>query len=103
MVAERAPSGGDEPGALAVATPTVAAAPPELHRRFGDVVRQLRRSRGWSQERLAGRAELNRSYMGEIERAAVMPSLATADKLAQALELPLSELIAWCERGRSAR
>ena len=65
---------------------------------FGNVVRQLRQARGWSQERLAWRAELNRSYMGEIERARVTPSLSTAVKLAQALELPLSELIAHCER-----
>jgi transcriptional regulator with XRE-family HTH domain len=70
-----------------------------LHRCFGVVVRQLRRSRGWSQERLAARAELNRSYMGEVERAVVIPSLETAAKVAQALEVPLSELIARCERG----
>jgi len=69
--------------------------------RFGVVVRELREARGWSQERLAGRAELNRSYMGEIERAAAMPSLATAAKLARALELPLSQLIAHCERTQS--
>jgi len=65
--------------------------------RFGAVVRQLRESRRWSQEALANRAELNRSYMGEIERASVMPSLATAAKLAAALGVPLSELIARCE------
>jgi transcriptional regulator with XRE-family HTH domain len=65
--------------------------------RFGIVVRQLREQRGWSQERLAHRAELNRSYMGEIERAVAMPSLATAAKLAQALQVPLSELISRCE------
>lgn len=69
----------------------------DLGRRFGQVVRALRERRGWSQERLAWRAELNRSYMGEIERAAAMPSLATAAKLAQALELPLSALILRCE------
>ena len=69
----------------------------DVGERFGTTVRQLREARGWSQERLAGRAALNRSYMGEVERAAVMPSLATAAKLAQALELPLSELIARCE------
>jgi transcriptional regulator with XRE-family HTH domain len=66
--------------------------------RFGAAVRQLREKRGWSQERLANRAELNRSYMGEIERAAAMPSLATAAKLADALEVSLSELIAHCEQ-----
>jgi transcriptional regulator with XRE-family HTH domain len=70
----------------------------EVGARFGGVVRQMREERGWSQERLAGRAELNRSYMGEIERATVMPSLATAAKLAQAFGLPLSQIIARCER-----
>ena len=65
--------------------------------RFAAVIRQLREARGWSQERLANRAQLNRSYMGEIERATAMPSLATAGKLAHALEVPLSELISRCE------
>ena len=69
----------------------------DVGQRFGSVVRQLREARGWSQERLAGRAELNRSYMGEIERATAMPSLATALKLAQALDVPPSELIVRCE------
>jgi len=73
-----------------------------LSEQFGVVVRQLREARGWSQERLAGRADLNRSYMGEIERAAAMPSLATAAKLAGALEVPLSQLIAKCEQPMSA-
>jgi len=65
--------------------------------RFGAVIRQLRRSRGWSQERLAADAALNRSYMGEIERAHAIPTLATAEKLAHALEVPLSDLISLCE------
>ena len=65
--------------------------------RFGTVVRHLRETQGWSQERLAGLAELNRSYMGEVERGTVMPSLATAAKLAQALGVPLSVLISRCE------
>lgn len=70
---------------------------PEVGLRFGNVVRELREARGWSQERLAANAELNRSYMGEIERATAMPSLATAAKLARALELPLSHIISRCE------
>jgi XRE family transcriptional regulator, regulator of sulfur utilization len=65
--------------------------------RFGAVIRQLRESRGWSQEHLAGLASLNRSYMGEVERAAAMPSLATAEKLARALDVALSTLISRCE------
>ena len=65
--------------------------------RFGAVVREHREARGWSQELLAHRADLNRSYMGEIERAAAMPSLATAAKVALALGVSLSALISSCE------
>jgi transcriptional regulator with XRE-family HTH domain len=65
---------------------------------FGSSVRHFREGRGWSQELLAERADLNRSYLGEVERGAVTPSLATAGKLAAALEIPLSGLLAHCEQ-----
>ena len=65
---------------------------------FGVSVRHFRETRGWSQESLAERADLNRSYLGEVERGSVMPSLATAAKLASALEIPLSGLLADCEQ-----
>ena len=74
----------------------------DLGIRFGRAVRRLREARGWSQEELAAQAALNRSYLGEIERAAVMPSLATAAKLARALDVPLSDLIARCEQRAAA-
>lgn len=71
--------------------------PEAVGERFGHVVRKLRESRGWSQQRLAAHAEINRSYMGEVERATAMPSLAIAAKLAQALDLPLWRVIQCCE------
>lgn len=69
---------------------------------FGPVIRHLRTQRGWSQEMLAERADLNRSYIGEIERGDAVPSLVTAEKLARALETRLSEVIARCEHPLSA-
>ena len=78
-----------------MARPAAAAASPSA--RFGTVIRQLRETRGWSQEQLAGLAALNRSYMGEVERGTAMPSLATAEKLALALGVALSTLISRCE------
>ncbi len=36
--------------------------------RFGMVLRQRRQELKWSQERLADKANVNRSYLGEIER-----------------------------------
>ncbi|HVK98670.1 MAG TPA: helix-turn-helix transcriptional regulator [Dongiaceae bacterium] len=65
--------------------------------RFGQVLREARRSRGWSQEVLADIANLNRSYIGEIERGSVIASIVTLHKLAEALELPASSLLARCE------
>ncbi|TWC62579.1 helix-turn-helix domain-containing protein [Herbaspirillum sp. SJZ099] len=60
---------------------------------FGIGVRQLRRARGWSQERLAENSNLNRSYIGEIERGTAIASLVTVEKLANALTLSPSELV----------
>jgi transcriptional regulator with XRE-family HTH domain len=65
--------------------------------KFSSVLRQLREERGWSQEQLAERANLNRSYLGEVERGCASPSLITVSKLAGALEIRLSSLIARCE------
>ncbi|AVT13016.1 transcriptional regulator [Paracidovorax avenae] len=72
-------------------------------RSFGIAVRQTRMSLGWSQERLAERSDLDRSYVGEIERGTVVASLATVSKLAQSLAVPASTLILRGEAVASAR
>jgi transcriptional regulator with XRE-family HTH domain len=66
---------------------------------FSMVLRQLREERGWSQEQLAERADLNRSYLGEVERGRAVPSIVTVSKLAGALQIRLSSMIARCEHG----
>ncbi|MFZ4626521.1 MAG: helix-turn-helix domain-containing protein [Rhodoferax sp.] len=65
---------------------------------FGTTVRQLREQHGLSQEALAARAELNRSYLGELERGQAVPSLLTIHKLSIALGSSLSNLMAHAER-----
>jgi len=65
---------------------------------FGRVVKQLREEHRYSQEALADRASLNRTYLGEVERGVAVPSLATIAKIANALNLSASELIARSER-----
>lgn len=64
---------------------------------FGITVRQLREKKGWSQEELAARSGLNRSYIGEIERARVVSSVVTAEKLALAFKVSVAEVFAHCE------
>ena len=65
---------------------------------FSLVLRQLREERGWSQEQLAERADLNRSYLGEVERGRAVPSLITVSKLACALEIRMSSMFERCEQ-----
>lgn len=60
---------------------------------FGLAVRRSREAMGWSQEHLAAQADLNRSYVGEVERGQVAVSLATIGKLAQALQVAQSTLV----------
>ncbi len=60
---------------------------------FGIAVRQSREAQGWSQEGLAERSDLNRSYVGEIERGRVIASLLTIEKLSTALGMRPSALL----------
>lgn len=65
---------------------------------FGLAVRLAREEQQWSQEMLAEKADLNRSYIGELERGQAVPSLTTMHKIALATGLRLSELVARAER-----
>src|SRR6266511_2768881 len=57
---------------------------------FATVLRACRGRLGISQEELAGRAGLHRTYVSDIERGARNLSLESIDKLAKALEVPAS-------------
>ena len=59
---------------------------------LGHRIRQLRHAKGWSQERLAERADLDRSYVAGIEVGTRNPSLKALDRLAAALAVRLSDL-----------
>src|SRR6266567_6783547 len=59
---------------------------------FATAVRACRGRLGISQEELAGRAGLHRTYVSDIERGARNLSLESIDKLAKALEIPVSTL-----------
>jgi len=75
----------------------------ELCVSFGDTLRQLREAQRWSQEILAEKASLNRSYVGEAERGKAVPSLITLEKLALALGVSMSDMISKCECTHWAR
>ena len=54
----------------------------------------MRAAKGWSQERLAEHADLDRSYIAGIEVGGRNPSLKALERLAGALSVRLSELFA---------
>jgi len=57
-------------------------------------LRFLRFTRGWSQETLAELAGLHRTYVSSIERGERNVSIDNLEKLADAFELSVSELLA---------
>ncbi len=60
---------------------------------FGEGVKKFRSAAGFSQEELAGRAGIDRSYLGGIERGEHNLALINIIKIADALSLPPSELL----------
>jgi transcriptional regulator with XRE-family HTH domain len=73
--------------------------PEEALKALGEAIRARRDEiDGLSQEGLADRAGMHRTYVSEIERGLRNPSYRNLVKLAAALEVPLSELVARAER-----
>jgi CheY-like chemotaxis protein/DNA-binding Xre family transcriptional regulator len=64
----------------------------DLKRLFGTAIKGKRSELGISQEELADRAGLHRTYVSDVERGARNLSLESIEKLAQALELSISVL-----------
>lgn len=59
---------------------------------FGDRVRELRISQGLSQEVLAQKSGLHRTYIGGVERGERNVSLENIQKIAKALNCPMEHL-----------
>jgi len=64
----------------------------DIKKLFGNRVRELRKSKGLSQEELAFRSSVHRTYIGGIERGERNPSLKNIKSIADALEVSLSDL-----------
>ena len=62
-------------------------------KQFGDTVKALRRAKRWSQEELANKAGLHRTYIGSIERSERNVSLINIERIANALNVKIKELI----------
>jgi transcriptional regulator with XRE-family HTH domain len=65
----------------------------QLLLKIGKRVRNLRTDRGWSQEELADRSGVNRSYMSRVELGKSDVSLSVLHKIARTLGISLAEML----------
>ena len=69
-----------------------------LAKRFGELVRRLRRERGYSQEEFSFRVGLHQTYVSSVERGERNVTIGTADRIAKALGITLADLFYELER-----
>ena len=62
-------------------------------KRFARNVKTLRLQKRWSQEELARRADLHRTYIGAIERHERNVSLVNVERIAKALKVNIKDLL----------
>lgn len=71
----------------------------DIRERFGFAVKARRESLGLTQEDLAERARIHRTYLSDVERGTRNLSLVNIERLAEALQMKISELFATVEQG----
>lgn len=72
--------------------------PETLAQKMGVVIRSLRAEASLSQEELAARCGLHRTYIGSIERGEKTITIETAQKLARAFSITLTQLFERLEK-----
>lgn len=70
-----------------------------IQKQFGERIKDLRLAKGLSQEELAFRAGVHRTYLGGIERGERNPSLKNIAAIAMALDVALPELFSFRGNG----
>jgi len=85
----------EEPAPLApqLVTTTPVASAAEAGLQVAGQVREIRRARHLSQRQLAGRMQVPRTYISKIENGKAIPTLGSLERLANALEVEVSQLV----------
>lgn len=65
----------------------------DVREQFGRIVREFRTEKGLTQEELASRADMNVTYLSDLERGRWNPSLAMLVDLARALDTHPAKLL----------
>ena len=64
-----------------------------IKKKFGEKVKLLRLEKGWSQEKFALKAELDRTYIPSIEAGKRNVSIVVIEKIALALDVEIIDLL----------
>ncbi|MFC1513463.1 helix-turn-helix domain-containing protein [candidate division KSB1 bacterium] len=64
----------------------------DINRKVGLRIREIRESLGISQEKLSFKADLHRTYIGQIERGEKNIGLRNLEKIAKALDIEIKQL-----------
>ena len=59
----------------------------------GEGIRKARQEHGWTQAFLADQAKLSPNYIARLERGELGPSLFVANRICEALSIPLEDLV----------
>jgi transcriptional regulator with XRE-family HTH domain len=62
-------------------------------KKLGNNLKEIRKGKGLSQEKVAKILRVSRDFIGNIENGKTNPTLATITKLAKAIGVPSSELL----------
>lgn len=65
----------------------------EIEKRLAERVKRYRKERGWSQEELADRAGLHRTFISQIERATKNTTIRSTEQVAKALGVSFADLL----------
>jgi transcriptional regulator with XRE-family HTH domain len=65
----------------------------EIVRRFAERLREVRRSKGFTQAELSRQANTSESYIRRLEAAGAAPGMDIVDRIAAALGVPAADLI----------
>ena len=65
----------------------------DIKKKIGEKIKNLRLEKGWSQEKLALTADLDRTYIPSIEKGNRNVSITVIEKIANALNVEIIELL----------
>lgn len=67
----------------------------EISKQIGERIRMFRQNRELTQEKLGEKADLNVSFIGQIERGGKRPTIESLEKIVKALDITFEELFAF--------